>query len=120
MLCDTREQDGVNSYALVSYIPDPLRRFLDDLRRELVPGCVPAAHVTVLPPRPLSGTVEEAIDYQILVGPSGELVRLAGAEGQRRMPEIRARLAELFRDYLRDDGVFMPSSSWLISARKSR
>ena len=61
-------------------------------------------------------TVEEAIDYQILVGPSGEIVRLAGAEGQRRMPEIRARLAELFREHLREDGVFLPSSSWLISA----
>lgn len=64
-------------------------------------------------------TVDEAIDYQILVGPSGELVRLAGAEGQRRMPEIRARLTELFRDHLREDGVFLPSSSWLISARKT-
>jgi len=64
-------------------------------------------------------TVDEAIDYQILVGPSGEIVRLAGAEGQRRMPEIRARLGELFRDHLRDAGVFLPSSTWLISARKS-
>ncbi|HTM50506.1 MAG TPA: 2'-5' RNA ligase family protein [Bryobacteraceae bacterium] len=62
MLCDSRGQDRVNSFALVAYIPDPLRRFLDDLRRELVPGCVPAAHVTILPPRPLSGTVEEAIE----------------------------------------------------------
>jgi SAM-dependent methyltransferase len=61
-------------------------------------------------------TIEEAIDYQLLVGPSGELVRLAGEEGQRRKPELRARLADLFRAYLRDDGVFMPSSTWLISA----
>ena len=29
-------------------------------------------------------TVEEAVDYQILVGPSGEVVREAGEEGQRR------------------------------------
>ncbi len=43
-----------NSFALVAYIPDPLARFLDDLRRELVPGCVPRAHVTILPPRPVS------------------------------------------------------------------
>jgi ubiquinone/menaquinone biosynthesis C-methylase UbiE len=61
-------------------------------------------------------TVDEAIDYQILVGPSGEVVRLAGEEGQRRMPEIRARLGELFREHLRDDGVYLPSSTWLISA----
>jgi hypothetical protein len=41
-------------YALVIYIPDPLGRFLDDLRRELVPQCNPHAHVSVLPPRGLS------------------------------------------------------------------
>ena len=52
MLCDSSGQDVVNSFSLVAYIPDPLRKFLDDLRRELVPGCVPNAHVTILPPRP--------------------------------------------------------------------
>ena len=51
-----------NLYALVIYIPDPLGRFLDDLRRELVPGCIPRAHVTVLPPRPLAVDAEAAAD----------------------------------------------------------
>jgi 2'-5' RNA ligase len=41
-------------FALVIYIPDPLGHFLDKLRRELVPHCNPHAHVSVLPPRPLS------------------------------------------------------------------
>ena len=48
-------EQRLNVYALVVYLPDPLGRFLDDLRRELVPGCNPHAHVSVLPPRPLSG-----------------------------------------------------------------
>jgi len=43
--------DRLNMFALVIYIPDPLARFLDELRRELVPSCVPRAHVSVLPPR---------------------------------------------------------------------
>src|SRR5436305_14776932 len=43
----------LDMYALVIYIPDPLGGFLDDLRRELIPGCNPHAHVSVLPPRPL-------------------------------------------------------------------
>jgi len=47
-------ESRLNVYALVIYIPDPLGRFLDDLRRELVPGCNPHAHVSVLPPRALS------------------------------------------------------------------
>ncbi len=44
----------LNAFALVAYIPDPLAQFLDDLRRELVPACVPRAHITILPPRLLS------------------------------------------------------------------
>lgn len=50
----------INSFAVVTYIPDPLGTFLDQLRRELVPNCIPHAHVTVLPPRPLALPPEEA------------------------------------------------------------
>jgi ubiquinone/menaquinone biosynthesis C-methylase UbiE len=64
-------------------------------------------------------TVEEAIDYQILVGPSGEIVREAGEEGQRRLPEIRNELAKLMRANLREEGVYLPSSTWAIVARKA-
>jgi 2'-5' RNA ligase len=56
------EQVRVNLFALVVYIPDPLARFLDDLRKELVPGCIPRAHVTVLPPRPLAVDPQAASD----------------------------------------------------------
>ena len=62
MICQSGGRDLVNSFALVTYIPDPLSKFLDDLRRELVPGCNPHAHVTILPPRPVSGTPEAAIE----------------------------------------------------------
>src|SRR6202011_4584650 len=62
MLSARSGQDQVNAFALVTYVPDPLGKFLDDLRRELVPGCVPHAHVTILPPRPLSGTPQMAIE----------------------------------------------------------
>lgn len=62
--------------------------------------------------------LEEAIDYQILVGPSGEIVREAGSLGQDKLPEIRRDLRTLMEPYLRKDGVFMPSSTWAIMARK--
>ncbi|HTS26601.1 MAG TPA: 2'-5' RNA ligase family protein [Bryobacteraceae bacterium] len=45
--------EGRNVFALVIYIPGQLGRFLDDLRKELVPHYNPHAHVSVLPPRPL-------------------------------------------------------------------
>jgi 2'-5' RNA ligase len=62
MLSARGGQDQVNAFALVTYLPNPLGKFLDDLRRELVPGCAPHAHVTVLPPRPLSASPQIAIE----------------------------------------------------------
>jgi 2'-5' RNA ligase len=51
----------LGQFALVSYIPDPLARFLDDLRIDLTPDCKPRAHVTILPPRPLAGELKKAV-----------------------------------------------------------
>jgi len=48
-------------FALVSYIPNPLARFLDRLRSDLTPGCNPRAHITALPPRPLFHDVKETV-----------------------------------------------------------
>jgi hypothetical protein len=55
------EDQTLSQFALVAYIPDPLGRFLDDLRVELTPGCKPHAHVTILPPRPLHADLTETI-----------------------------------------------------------
>jgi 2'-5' RNA ligase len=62
-------EERLNVFALVIYIPDPLGSFLDDLRRQLVPGCNPHAHNSVLPPRPL------AVDWRV----AGEQVRACAA-----------------------------------------
>lgn len=40
-------------YALVSYIPDPLGTYLNNLRADLISGCRLRSHVTLLPPRML-------------------------------------------------------------------
>jgi 2'-5' RNA ligase len=52
------EGDLINSFALVSYLPEPLAGFLDRLRNELVDACSAKAHVTALPPRPLLASLE--------------------------------------------------------------
>jgi len=54
MGCDPKYADRINSFSLVGYVDDRLGDFLNRLRQELKPGCLAAAHVTVLPPRPLS------------------------------------------------------------------
>ena len=57
--CRVPPGERLNVFALVIYIPGPLGKFLDDLRRELVPSYNPHAHVSVLPPRPL------AVDWRL-------------------------------------------------------
>ena len=49
-------------YALVAYVKSELGEFVEDLRRELHPvhAHLPT-HLTVLPPRPLHGTEDEAV-----------------------------------------------------------
>jgi SAM-dependent methyltransferase len=66
----------------------------------------------------LGKNLEEAVDYQLLVGPAGEIIREAGDEGQRQLPAIRRAVHDAFEPHLRKDGVFMPSSTWAIMARK--
>lgn len=60
MQSGTNGIDRTGSFALVTYIPDPLGKFLDDLRLDLVPSCDPHAHVTLMPPRFLPSTEELA------------------------------------------------------------
>ena len=60
MYNDPSTWDRINSFALVSYIPEPLAGFLDKLRQELVPNCFLRAHVTILPPRPICASPEAA------------------------------------------------------------
>jgi 2'-5' RNA ligase len=55
--------ERLNVFALVIYVPNPLGRFLDDLRRELVPHYNPHAHVSVLPPRPLAVEWQQASEH---------------------------------------------------------
>src|SRR5713226_7509819 len=61
--------DRINSFALVSYIPDPLASFLDRLRQELVPNCFLKAHVTILPPRPIASSPGEAWEAVRVLAP---------------------------------------------------
>jgi 2'-5' RNA ligase len=47
-------------FALVCYVPEPLGPALDQLRKALPGIDFPEAHITLLPPRPLQGPLEEA------------------------------------------------------------
>jgi 2'-5' RNA ligase len=50
-------------YALVAYVRNPVGQFVEGLRREMHPEMAHlAAHVTILPPRCLGGTEQQAIE----------------------------------------------------------
>lgn len=94
----------INLFALVVYIPDPLAGFLDDLRKELVPECLPRAHVTILPPRPLQAGTDAAMEcartvaggfapFDIATGevelfPTTDVIYIGIQSGERELREM--------------------------------
>lgn len=62
--------------------------------------------------------VSDAIDFQLAIGPAGEVYREAGPAAEARRGEIEAALAAAIDRQKREaDGIVMDSSSWVISAR---
>ncbi len=62
--------------------------------------------------------IEDAVCFQLAVGPAGETYRAAGEAGVARRTEIALALSELFEEVQsREGGLWMDSSSWLITAR---
>jgi SAM-dependent methyltransferase len=61
--------------------------------------------------------LDEAVEFGMALGPAGEIVRLAGEAGERLKPEVRRALREAFTPYVRKDGVWGPSSTWIVTAR---
>ena len=61
--------------------------------------------------------VDDAIEFAMALGPAGEIIRLAGDEGQRLKPRVATALRETLAKYARPDGVWAPSSTWFVTAR---
>lgn len=62
-------------------------------------------------------TVDDAIGFQLALGPAGEVYREAGELAERRHEEIVAALQAELTPYQGPEGIVMESSSWKISAR---
>jgi ubiquinone/menaquinone biosynthesis C-methylase UbiE len=64
-------------------------------------------------------SAEEAVEFATALGPAGEIIRLAGSEGERLRPSVAAALRSLFEQYRRADGsVWASSSSWTVRGRR--
>lgn len=97
-------------YAAVAYVRSPVGIFVEQLRRELHPAHTHAdAHLTILPPRALHGTEQQAIDlltevcratvpFEITMGdvesflPVTSTVFIRVARGAYRMRELHDRM----------------------------
>jgi SAM-dependent methyltransferase len=65
----------------------------------------------------LGATLEDAIAFQLTIGPAGEIIREAGALGEEKRPAIVAELGERLRPLAGPRGVVVRASSWCVTAR---
>lgn len=68
-------------------------------------------------PLMVGDTLDDAVNFQLALGPAGEVYREAGDQAQAKHDEIVAALKSALRKYITDDGVVLDSSSWKIRAR---
>jgi ubiquinone/menaquinone biosynthesis C-methylase UbiE len=61
----------------------------------------------------------DAVEFALALGPAGEILRLAGETGERYRERVVAGLRQVLSQFERPDGVYAPSSTWLIAARAS-
>jgi ubiquinone/menaquinone biosynthesis C-methylase UbiE len=64
--------------------------------------------------------VDDAVAFQLAIGPAGEVYREAGKLAEQRHDEIAAALKAELAKYQRPNGIIMDSSSWKVSARNTR
>jgi ubiquinone/menaquinone biosynthesis C-methylase UbiE len=60
---------------------------------------------------------EDAMAFQLALGPAGEVYREAGAEAERHHGAITSALKAKLAQYQVDQGILMDSSSWKVIAR---
>ena len=61
--------------------------------------------------------LDEAIAFQLAIGPAGEVYREAGKEAERLHEKLVAALKDELRQFVRPEGVMMNSSSWIVTAQ---
>jgi SAM-dependent methyltransferase len=63
--------------------------------------------------------LDEAVEFNMALGPAGEAIRLAGPEAERVRPQITAALRDALADFEGPDGVVADASTWIVTARAS-
>jgi hypothetical protein len=61
--------------------------------------------------------LDEAVAFQLAIGPAGEVYREAGKQAERLHDRLVAALRHELRKFVRREGVMMNSSSWMVTAQ---
>lgn len=69
-------------------------------------------------PVEVGDSVENAMRFQLALGPAGEVFREAGEEAERQRPQIEEALRQALAPFEQDGKIVMGSSSWTITAHK--
>lgn len=63
------------------------------------------------------GSMDEAVELALALGPAGEAIRLAGEDAERQLPAITAAVREAFADLVDGEAVSSNVSTWIVRAR---
>jgi SAM-dependent methyltransferase len=66
-------------------------------------------------PMPM-GTLDNAVDLTMAIGPAGEVLRLWGDRAEEIRPRIASEIGAALKQFETEDGVRAPASTWIISA----
>lgn len=69
-------------------------------------------------PVTVGSSLDDAVAFQLALGPAGEVFREAGEEAERKRDRIEQALRDALEPYHGESGVVMPSSSWTITAKR--
>jgi SAM-dependent methyltransferase len=67
-------------------------------------------------PLKIGEDLDQAVEFNMALGPAGEVLRLWEDRVDDLRPKIAAELREALAEFVGPDGVFAPASTWIISA----
>jgi SAM-dependent methyltransferase len=68
-------------------------------------------------PMKIGNDLDHAVEFNMALGPAGEVLRLWEDRVDEIRPKIAAELREALAEFEGPEGVFAPASTWIISAR---
>ncbi len=67
-------------------------------------------------PIKIGGDLDHAVEFNMALGPAGEVLRLWGDRVEEIRPKIAAELREALAEFHGPDGVIAPASTWIVGA----